>query len=240
MIWRCALVKLAVAMLLMGACLPVFAAPRRVSFKTPDGWTIVGLYQAPQKKGMVAVLVHGVGAGKGEWDALNQELWKRGLGTLAIDLRGHGESAKGPEGRKGFADFDSRGEWRKAISDLNAAALFLNKAGVKDSRIGFVGGSIGANLSSQAAAERHSPWAVLLSPGFDYRGVAPADLSSIKTCVAASAADPYAFETALSLSKRQGAVFFQARSGHGAQMLADSVFLSKLADWIRAASADSP
>ncbi len=84
-----------------------------VRFKTVDGWTIVGVYHPPRpggKKGDVAVLIHGVGAGHGEWSSIEPRLWKMGLGTLAIDLRGHGESDQGPSGKRVWSQFSDH-DW---------------------------------------------------------------------------------------------------------------------------------
>ena len=131
-----------------------------MSFRTPDGWTIVALYQAPRKGKPVAVMVHGVGAGKGEWDDFSRELWGLGFGTLAIDLRGHGESTRGPQGSEGYASFDAAGEWPRAQADIESAVGFLNARGISSPRIGIVGGSIGANLASRAAQKLRLPWAV--------------------------------------------------------------------------------
>lgn len=208
---------------------------RPVAIETADGWTLAGLYHPPKKGGPVAVLAHGVGASKEEWGGLCPKLWKRGFGTLAIDLRGHGGSTRGPRGTETFVDFDARGEWPKAERDLLAAARWLKARGIPISRVGFIGGSIGANLASQAAVETGARWAALLSPGFDYRGAKLADVSGLKACVGASPGDPYAFQTAVSLA--QSAVFLQASHGHGAQMLEDPVFTGKLLDCVTRAAA---
>lgn len=210
------------------------AAPQTVRFKTTDGWTIVGLYHPPRKKADVAILVHGVGAGKGEWSGFEPDLWKMGLGTLAIDLRGHGESVKGPSGKKKktwpqFSDAD----WESAAKDLKAAVLFLRRRGFKKNHVSIMGGSIGANLASQIVVEMKLPWGVLLSPGESYRGVNLRMGSAPHFCVAASPQDGYAFKTALSLMTEPNVVFLQASSGHGAQMLAHAGFTSRLLSWIK-------
>jgi alpha-beta hydrolase superfamily lysophospholipase len=203
------------ALLLLLASPAPAAPPESVRFKTSDGVELAAVYNAPADGGRVALLVHGAGAGKGEWTPLADALRRRGLGSLAIDLRGHGESAGSRD------DFNER--------DLDAALAFLKKRGVPASRAGAVGGSIGANLVSRLA--RRTPklaFAVLLSPGADYRGVAPARLRGRRALAAASPGDAYAFETVKSL----GLPELIARRGHGAQMLAEPEFLSALVDWI--------
>lgn len=216
--------------------MPLAAAPVSVSFKTQDGWTIRASYQTPRKGRPVAIMVHGVAAGKGEWQPLIEELSKRGIGSLALDLRGHGESLAGPAGQTDFTGFDAAAEWPKARLDIEAAAAFLKKQGLPAARIGYIGASIGANLVSWAKPRPH--WLALLSPGVDYHGVRlsrpPVGLSIL---LAASPMDAYPFQTAAAYAQQfPAAVFLQAREGHGAQMLSDPTFLKKILDWIESKS----
>ena len=142
------------ALLLALACAASAAASQKVEFKTSDGWTLRALYRAPRPGRAVMVLAHGVASSRGEWDRFAERLSAEGLGSLALDLRGHGESTKGPDGERDLKDFDATGEWIKAVADLRAAAAWLEARGVKASRIAFGGASIGANLASSAAADR--------------------------------------------------------------------------------------
>jgi pimeloyl-ACP methyl ester carboxylesterase len=209
---------------------PAAAAP--VSFKTPDGWTIRADYTPPKKGRPVAVMAHGVSAGKSEWQPLREALAKRGVGSLAIDLRGHGESLAGPAGKTDFKGFDAAREWPKARTDIEAAAAYLKARGISARRIGYAGASIGANLASWARP--HPRFLVLLSPGLDYRGVRLCRIPEGQpTFVAASPEDAYAWRTAEDyVPENQGSVFFKAAAGHGAQMFADKDFLAELASWI--------
>ncbi|MCX5797186.1 MAG: alpha/beta fold hydrolase [Elusimicrobia bacterium] len=212
------------------------ARAETVRFKTDDGWTICASYQAPKPGRPVAILVHGVAAGKSEWQPLTAELAKRGIGSLALDLRGHGESLAGPSGKTDFAGFDASQEWPKAVKDIEAAAAYLQKRGIKTARLGYIGASIGANLASWA---KPSPrWLALLSPGADYRGVILSrPTAGLAVLVAASPPDAYAFQTAAAYARQfPSAAFLKAGHGHGAQMLSEPEFLKGLADWIEAHS----
>ena len=215
---------------------PLAAAPASVSFKTDDGWTIRAAYISPRKGRPVAILVHGVAAGKGEWLPLTAELSKRGIGSLAIDLRGHGESLSGPSGKTDFTGFDAAQEWPKAQKDIEAAAAFLKKRGIAAARLGYIGASIGANLVSWAKPRPH--WLALLSPGVDYRGVRLArPPSGLPVLVAASPPDAYAFQTAAAYAQQfSSARFLTAGQGHGAQMFSDPEFLKALLAWIKTSS----
>ena len=167
--------------------------PRTVSFVTSDGWTLSADYRPARKGGVVLVLAHGVASSKLEWTAFAERLEAEGVGTLAVDLRGHHDSQKDPRGIRTYADFDATKEWPRAVEDLNAAARWLKSRGVPESRIAFGGASIGANLASQAAAKRpRAPFLILLSPGPDYRGVQPLMRPGLKVYVGASPGDGYA------------------------------------------------
>ncbi len=240
MILRCAAASLAAVLCAASpGAARAAAAAESVSFKTSDGWTISALYHPPRPGAETAVLIHGLGSSNNEWGGFAPKLWRLGLGTLAIDLRGHGKSLSGPHGAEGWQDFDLKDEWPKAVRDLLAAAAYLRRRGVPDRRIVFIGASIGANLASEAAARlKSSPWVVLLSPGEDYHNILPADVSGRRVLLAASPPDPYAYGTCLEMAGRtRGAVFLAARAGHGVQMFKDARFTKALLEWIRRASA---
>ena len=103
------------------------------------------------------VLIHMMPATKESFHQLAEEFQNIGYESIAIDLRGHGESDKGSE----------------SILDLEIAVDYLVKnRGAKSDKISFIGASIGANLSLQYISE-HSEFktAILLSPGLNYRGI---------------------------------------------------------------------
>src|SRR3989338_5627500 len=92
----------------------------RVSLKTSDNVDIVGDYYASQRwRGIL--LLHMMPADRQSWSGLAIELSKAGVDVLAIDLRGHGESAGGPEGYLDFSD----DEHQQSILDVEAAVDFL-------------------------------------------------------------------------------------------------------------------
>lgn len=115
------------------------------------------------------VLVHMMPATKESWRSFAAGARKAGYASIAIDLRGHGESDGGPNGYRNF----SNAEHQKSILDLQAAVDYLQGKGAKPEQIYFVGASIGANLSLGYLAERPDfKKAVLLSAGLNYRGIA--------------------------------------------------------------------
>ncbi len=212
------------------------ATPKRVAFKTDDGWTIAADYRAPRNRGFVVILAHGVGSAKGEWSRLTAALTARGVGTLAIDLRGHADSRRGPGGiQRGYETFDATGEWPRSVGDLLAATRWLKTHGVDSGRIAFGGASIGANLAAAAAARlRCRTFVVLLSPGVDYRGVGLVLPADAKILIGAAPGDSYADATARAAAKYPNVSTFSAPAGHGVQMFDDPATLARVADWISA------
>ena len=136
---------------------------------TKDGVKIAAnLYGAENSLGWL-VLIHMMPTTKESYKDLAQELQNSGYESIAIDLRGHGESDAGPDGFTKFSDT----EHQKSILDLEAAVDYLVKnRKVTPEKISFVGASIGANLALQYIIG-HSEFgtAILLSAGLNYRGI---------------------------------------------------------------------
>lgn len=141
----------------------------KIYFITKDGVKIVAdLYSVSNPIGWL-VLSHMMPATKESYSDLAQRLQNLGYESLAIDLRGHGESDGGPNGFTQFSD----SEHQKSIFDLEASVDYLIKnRGAVAEKISFIGASIGANLSLQYISE-HPEYktAILLSAGLNYKGI---------------------------------------------------------------------
>jgi dienelactone hydrolase len=219
-----------VAVLLLAA--PVFAAGRPVTFSTPDGTTLAGMfYEASPMPAPAVVLVHMLGRSKDEWSVVAERLAESGIASLAIDLRGHGRSG------------GDRSALPAMVTDVRAAIDWLaNQPGVRPGALGVVGASLGATLAATAAADAASVRAVaMISPSLDYRGVrldagAMRKLGSRPVWMAASTEDPYALRTVKELTA-DGATREQRLSGvrgHGTALLwADPDLARALVDWLR-------
>ena len=104
------------------------------------------------------------------WIPLSTELNKVGVATLAIDLRGHGESVEIQKvgGAKLKLDYEkfSDAEHQASRLDVDAAMNFLKSKGFLEENIVLAGASIGANLTLDAMYRYHKiSRGVLLSPG---------------------------------------------------------------------------
>lgn len=135
-----------------------------VGFETSDNLKIVADWY-PSGTRQAALLVHMVPADRASWRQFAQALVKAGIGALALDLRGHGQSSRGPLGYQKFSTLQ-HGQSRL---DLEAAANWLKSKG---QTLGLVAGaSLGANLALNFACVHSTPAVILLSPGLDYHGV---------------------------------------------------------------------
>ncbi|MEK7123894.1 MAG: alpha/beta fold hydrolase [Patescibacteria group bacterium] len=144
----------------------------RIILKTSDGVEIIGDYYAVESASATAlVLLHMMPADKNSYAAFAKKAKKAGFQSLAIDLRGHGESVNSVKGKLDYKNFSDE-EHQKTVLDVEAAVDFFKGKGIAPEKIYFVGASIGANLALWQLAERPEfKKAVLLSPGLNYRGI---------------------------------------------------------------------
>lgn len=114
------------------------------------------------------VLIHMMPATKESWQDFALAAKNAGYSSIAIDLRGHGQSDGGPNGYQKFSDE----EHGKSKLDIAAALEFLKSRGAPAEKTYLIGASIGANLNLwHLAANPKLKKAVLLSAGLDYHGV---------------------------------------------------------------------
>lgn len=201
----------------------------RVSIVTPDGVKIIGDWvTAPTTIGAV-ILLHMMPATRTSWAELQAALAKRGLASIAIDLRGHGESTELEDGsRVDYKKFSDE-EQRAALLDATATFQWLRRRGFAAAQIAVGGASFGANLAVQLLTEYPEiAGAALLSPGVDFHGVkaveeAPIILPDQSVWAAASEGDDQASADAakkiveLTTSDRKAFVPLQ-QAGHGTAM----------------------
>jgi alpha-beta hydrolase superfamily lysophospholipase len=223
------------AVLLVAACLmpaPTGAAGRPVTLASLDGTSLSGqLYEAAARPSPGVVLVHMLSRSKADWDALAQELERRGITALAIDLRGHGASG------------GTAGSLSEMVQDVRAAVQWLAaRPTVRPDAVGMVGASLGANLALLAAVEQPVVRVVAaVSPSLDYRGlrVSPdvmRKLGDRGIWLAASTEDPFALRTLKELTENTPVPRDQQLStvaAHGTALLAQDPSLARaLVDWL--------
>lgn len=215
----------------------------QVTFQTQDGVVIVGDYTAAGK-GPVAILLHMMPTARSSWNDFAKKLNTARFTTLAIDLRGHGESTKTTEGKtldyKKFSDL----EHQASIKDVEAAYLWLEREyGTAPEEVAVIGASIGANLSLQYLAQNHGvPAAVLLSPGLDYKGLETEPLvgelrPNQAVFYAAAKDDAYSHETVTKLhglTEVAKEVKTYNKAGHGTNMFTPHPeLMDEIVGWLK-------
>lgn len=228
---------LCVAFLLFLLLAADVSAAQRVTFRTDDGVNIVATWYEPDTRpGPAVILVHMLTRSRREWEAIAQRLSSEGIGALAIDLRGHGESGGGP------AVLPDRVDYSAMVLDLRAARRFLaQRSDVQQTRVGIAGASIGANLAAlEASSDATIASLALLSPSLDYRGLrieAAARKVTKPMLLVAGDDDAYAARSARDLQKAGGGpreVLILPQAGHGTAMLSrDPSLAGTLVDWFR-------
>jgi alpha-beta hydrolase superfamily lysophospholipase len=206
-----------------------------VSVRTEDGVALSATWYEPEARIAPAViLVHMLHKSRRDWDPVATLLASQGIGALAIDLRGHGDSGGAMVAEKDFP---------LLVHDVTAARRYLASRGdVLQSRVGIGGASIGANLAAlEAAGDPTVASLALLSPSVDYRGLkieaALRKYGARPALLVSSDDDPYATRSVKDLRKagagtREALVLTHA--GHGTTMLAHDPDLARtLVDWFR-------
>ncbi len=146
----------------------ISASMNKIFLTTKDGIKIAADLYSVEPARCWLILVHMMPVAKESYRELAQRFQNLGYESIAIDLRGHGESDGGPDGylNKNF-------DHQKSILDLETAADYLiENRGVVADKISFIGASIGANLSLQYISEHPEfKTADLLSAGLNYHGI---------------------------------------------------------------------
>jgi len=210
------------------------AGTQRVTIRTDDGISLAATWYEPGTRlAPAVVLVHMLHKNRRDWDAVASRLASEGIGALALDLRGHGESSGTlPEGEADYSVL---------VRDVTAARKYLASRGdVAPSRIGIAGASIGANLAVlEASADPAVVSVALLSPSTDYRGLridaAMKKYGARPALLIASDDDAYASRSVKELQKAAGGtreVLILNHAGHGTSMLGHDPDLARtLVDW---------
>jgi alpha-beta hydrolase superfamily lysophospholipase len=227
---------LALAVLLI-ADAPIAAATDRVTIRTEDGVSLAGTwYGSNARTAPAVILIHMLHRSRRDWDGVASRLASEGIGALAIDLRGHGDSG-------GSAGGGDSPDYSAMIRDVSAARRYLaSRSDVVQSRVGMAGASLGANLAVlETSGDSSVASLVLLSPSLDYRGLrieaAFRKVGDRPVLLVSSDDDPYATRSVRDLRKAGGGtreVLLLNHAGHGTVMLGrDAELTTRLVDWFR-------
>lgn len=146
--------------------------PQSITFSSADDTIIYGTYYpVADAKPPGMALVHMLRSNRQAWESFAMRAQAAGIATLAIDMRGHGESVQRGTDILSYSEFDTA-DWERVMLDIDAALDELRARGADPDNLALVGASIGGNLSLRYAATHPEVQAlILLSPGSDYRGI---------------------------------------------------------------------
>lgn len=199
-----------------------------VVIEAADGLELDAAFYAAEglEKAPGVILLHMLGSSRTIWETvgLADELAANGYAVLALDMRGHGETG-------GSQD------WAQAEDDIQRVwQFFVNRPEVDGEKTAVLGASIGSNMALIAAANEPTiRTAILLSPGLNYRGVAPAerlpDYGDRPLFIVASEDDYYSMDSANKLAETavgETEVKIYEAAGHGTEMFAPQPDLTAL------------
>jgi alpha-beta hydrolase superfamily lysophospholipase len=216
--------------------------PESIILKAQDGVRIAGTSLNADQPQAAALLLHMMPATKESWSAFASRLSGLGIASLAIDLRGHGDSTQGPAGPLDYRLFDDADHQASRL-DVDAGLAWLRER-YPGLRLQIVGASIGANLALRAMADHPDVSAVLaFSTGLEYRGVQTEEAlkrlrEGQRVMLIASRDDSYAFASLEKLkeaaTQAQVETLILDTAGHGTAMLEyDSSLAARASDWLK-------
>ncbi|MDP3772591.1 MAG: alpha/beta fold hydrolase [bacterium] len=139
---------------------------KKTVLQTSDGVALAADYYPAAGGTRGAVLMHMMPSNRVSWRVFAVQLAEAGCAAVAVDLRGHGESAGGPDGYRSFTD----AQHQASLNDVAAGVDFLRAKGIQE--IICIGASIGANLALRFGADHPEvAGVILLSPGLHYGGI---------------------------------------------------------------------
>lgn len=203
----------------------------RITLTADDGVALAATVWEPPGEPLAGiVLVHGPSRNRHDWDRLAERLAMRGFLAVAVDLRGHGDSAA-PEGA---------GDLSSMARDVTAAAMYLLARPDVRPGIGIVGASAGGTLAVLAARSVPSVRSfVFLSTPLDFRGLRIEDAfrktGERAALVIASNEDVYAARSARALAEIGPGLrelMLVEGAGHGARILTSRPdLMPPVVDW---------
>jgi len=161
---------------------------KSVELASADGIQLIAEDTGRSEKAIL--LLHGRDRSAADWSLFTAKLNSKGFRVLALNLRGHGGSAKP-------ATQDDT-QFPAMAKDVSAAIAHLKRSRAKS--IVVIGADIGANLALQAAIDETLVQSVvLLSPGLNIKGIKTASNISAygerPVLLAASNGDAYSART---------------------------------------------
>ena len=213
--------------------------------RTDDGLTLAATLRCPDRPSPPGIiLVHRYGSSRSSWDGFAETLRQAGIMSIAVDLRGHGASRTGGDGKPlDFKDVQSGfGGWTAALADLRAAARVLVANGANPKNLAVIGEELGANLALKfALAEPTMQAVVMLSPGLDLFGLnVEDDIRRLKDCpVLIVTSENEAYSASSSATLKAAAPAYSEIQHYSGAALGTNLFafhpnaMNQIVDWLR-------
>lgn len=208
------------------------------------GWRLVGDWTTPASGGAVpaALLLHRAAGSRAEYTALASALARRGIASLSLDLRGHGNSDNLGRFEPPYAE--NRGIIEGTQDDVRAALQWVaSQERVNPDRIACVGASYSGEAVGEALREggESVTAVVMLSPGsFSSESIALVDADEaawlfIRTTEESE--DSVEFIDAVFSALERGSETAEIRvipgGGHATRMFETQSFIvEQIADWL--------
>jgi pimeloyl-ACP methyl ester carboxylesterase len=164
----------------VAACCPALHAQQTVRLAAADKHPLVGSFHPSRQETVRGglLLLHMYRTSRISYEPLGARLAAQGFHVLALDMRGHGDSADGPDGKPVSISRDATRDknenpFLKMHMDAKAGLDFLKAKGAPADRLGIVGASVGCSIALHTAVlhPEHVAAVVLMTPGTSYLGV---------------------------------------------------------------------
>jgi len=208
-----------------------FTGPTDLTLTTEDGVEVAVTYTPTEGRTPPAVvMIPDLGIDRGAWAGLASELASRGVASIALDLRGHGDSS---------GDADASPE--EFANDIRAAVRFLReREDIDGVRVCLVAGGESANLAAHYGIDDQLLLGLaLLSPTLEGAGVKTVDAlhgfgrRPVLLMAAKGDAGPAGSVPVLEEKAAGPAEVFQASgTAHGVALIDDFLSRAKLLGWL--------
>jgi dienelactone hydrolase len=222
------------ASFLFSACAPQDEGGpgERVELQSDD-WTIVGDLALPEAEGPVpaVLLLHMMPTDRSSYANMAGLLAERGIASLRIDLRGHGESIN-----LGEHNSEINAEaWRDVLAAFN---YLKEQEAVDPERIGILGASYSGEQAARAGIEGAdaAAWVIMSSGSFSEESIGFVSRTRVRWQFIAAEDDgnpavPELMKRAAAVTPYAKETIF-AKGGHGTYMFQYDKYLEKkIADW---------
>ncbi len=203
-----------------------------------DGWELIGDLRLPDADGPVpaVLMLHKAAGDRTEYVDLAEHLAARGIASLRLDLRGHGESVNLGRFEPG-PDMD-RSLISDADDDVIAAHRYLKAhAAINSERIGMIGASYsGEEMAEAGRLFQYARAYVELSPGsFTHESIAAIDTSGVPWLFVAAKRERHLQEITALVRERSETVemIIPPGTAHATRLLeAHPDLAERIAEWL--------